>query len=146
MNDNNSLQTNDYYKNLNKHGNCSKCNNVLTLDNYKKVRTVCKVCYNNRVLEYYKKKCSNSSLKTDVGTQTDFLDELDSSNKQVRSRKQNRSRKQVTSSKQDASINLKNIDPDCLMEKFLELYNNKYDSIEQSQAARENAKEILDEL
>ena len=40
MNDNNSLQTNDYYENLNKHGNCSKCNIALTQDNYKKGRTV----------------------------------------------------------------------------------------------------------
>ena len=40
MNGNNSPQTNDYYKNLNKHNNCSKCNIVLTQDNYKKGRTV----------------------------------------------------------------------------------------------------------
>ena len=52
MNDTNSLQTNDYYKNLNKHENCSKCYTVLTQDNYKKRRTVCKVCYNNNVLAY----------------------------------------------------------------------------------------------
>ena len=32
------------------------------------------------------------------------------------------------------------------MEKFSELYNSEYVSIEQSQAAREHAKEILDEL
>ena len=54
MNDNNSLQQNDYYKNLNKHVNCSKCNVVLTQNNYKKGRTVCKLCYNNNVLRYYK--------------------------------------------------------------------------------------------
>ena len=66
--------------------------------------------------------------------------EQDSSNKeeiskeQVRSRKQNsyrkqdithkqvRSRKQDTSRKQDSSINIKNIDPDCLMEKFPEFW------------------------
>ena len=36
MNDNNSLETNDYYENLNKHGNCSKCKIVLTQDNYRK--------------------------------------------------------------------------------------------------------------
>ena len=71
MNDNNSLQTSDYYKNLNKHVNCSKCNNILTRDNYKKGRTVCKFCYNNNVLRYYKNKfCSNPSPKSDVGTQT----------------------------------------------------------------------------
>ena len=55
MSYNNSLQTNDYYKNLNKHGNCTKCNFVSTQDNYKRGRTVCKFCYNNNVLRYYKK-------------------------------------------------------------------------------------------
>ena len=81
MNDNNSLQTNDYYKNLNKHGNCSKCDIVLNRDNYKRGRTVCKLCYNNNVLRYYKNKfCSNLSPKSDVGTQTDFSDQLDRSN------------------------------------------------------------------
>ena len=75
MNDNNSLQQNDYYKNLNKHVNCSKCNVVLLQDNYKKGRTVCKLCYNNNVLRYYKNKfSSNPSPKSDVGTQTDFSD------------------------------------------------------------------------
>ena len=96
MNDNDSLQTNDYYKNLNKHNNCSKCNIVLTQDNYKKGRTVCNLCYNNNVLRYYKNKfCSNSSPKSDASTQTDFSDELDISYKQVRSRKQTKFRKQV---------------------------------------------------
>ena len=93
MNDNNSLQQNDYYKNLNKHVNCSKCNVVLTQDNYKKGRTVCKLCYNNNVLRYYKNKfSSNPSPKTDVGSQTDFSD---ISYKQVRSRKQTKSMKQT---------------------------------------------------
>ena len=53
-------------KNLNKQGNCSKCIIVLTQDNYKRGRTVCKLCYNKNVLAYYKNKfCPNSSLKTD---------------------------------------------------------------------------------
>ena len=83
MNDNNSLQTNEYYKNLNKHRNCSNCNIDITMYNYKKGRTVCKLCYNNKVLRYYKNKfCSNSSHKIDVSTQTDFSSDLDSSNKQ----------------------------------------------------------------
>ena len=101
MNDNISLQTNDYYKNLNKHGNCSNCNIVLTQDNYKKGRTVCKFCYNNNVLRYYKNKfCSNPPPpKSDVSTQTDFSDELDISYKQVRSRKQTKSRKHAISKK-----------------------------------------------
>ena len=98
MNDNNSLQTNDYYKILNKHDNCSKCNIVLTQDICKKGRTVCKLSYNNIVLRYYKNNfCSNTSPKSDVGTQTDFSDELDISSKQVRSRKQTKSKKQAIS-------------------------------------------------
>ena len=89
MNDNNSLQTNDYYKNLNKHNNCSKCCVVLTQNNYKKGRTVCKLCYNNNVLRYYKNKFgSDLASKTDASTQTDFSSKLNSSNKQVRSTKQ----------------------------------------------------------
>ena len=153
MSDNNSLQSNDYYKNLNKHSNCSNCNIGLTQVNYKKGRTVCRVCYNNNVLRYYKNKfCSNPAPKSDVGTQTDFSDQLDSSNKQVKSRKQVKTKKQASSNKQvcsnklDGSINLKNVDPDCLMEKFTELYNNKYENFEQSQPAREHCKEILAEL
>ena len=77
MSDSNSSQTNDYYKNLNKHNSCSKCNIVLTRNNYKKGRTFCRYCYNNNVLRFYRNKfCSNPSPKTDVSTQTDFSDEL----------------------------------------------------------------------
>ena len=98
------------------------------------------------MLRYYKNKfCSNPS-KSNVSTQTEFSNELDSSNKQVRSTKQKKSMKQVSSNKQDCSINLKNVDPDCLMEKFTELYNNKYENFEQSQSARELCMEILAEL
>ena len=87
MSDNNSLQTNEYYKNLNKHDSCSKCNVVLIQDNYKKGITVCRFCYNNNFLRYYKNKfCSNPSPKSDAGTQTDFSDELHVSYKQDRSR------------------------------------------------------------
>ena len=147
MNDNNFLQTNDYYKNLNKHNNCSKCNIILTHYNYKKGRTVCKLCYNNNVLRYYKNKFgSDLASKTDASTQTDFSSELDSSNKQVRSGRQKISKKEASSNNQDCSINLKNVDPDCLMEKFTELYNIKYENFEQSQSARELCKEILGEL
>ena len=45
---------NDYYKNLNKHNNCSKCNNVLTHDNYKKGRSICKLCYNKMFIDTIK--------------------------------------------------------------------------------------------
>ena len=117
MNDNISLQTNEYYKNLNKHVNCSKCNIILTQDNYKKGRTVCKLCYNNNVLRYYKNKfCSNNSPKSDVGTQTDFSDELDISYKQVRSRKQTKSKKQSISNN-----NIIDADPNHLCDKLREI-------------------------
>ena len=91
------------------------------------------------------KKKDNSSNQ-DISDIQDSSNKQESSNKKVRSSKQDISKKQVRSSKQDSSINIKNIDPDCLMEKFSELYNSEYVSIEQSQAAREHAKEILDEL
>ena len=121
---NDSLQSNEYYKNLNKHEKCSKCNIVLTRDNYKKGRTVCKLCYNNNVLTYYKNKfCSNSSLTMDVSTQTDFSDGCnslinqdmsanksasnvcDNSNKKIISKKRNSSTKKVRSTKKD-NINI----------------------------------------
>ena len=54
MNDFKSLQANEYFKNLKKLGKCTKCKIVLTLDKYKKGRTVCKLCYNHHVLTYYR--------------------------------------------------------------------------------------------
>ena len=138
MNDNKSLQTNDYYKNLNKHNNCSKCNIVLTQDNYKKGRTVCKFCYNNNVLRYYKNKfCSNPFPKSDASSQTDFSDELDITYKQFRSRKQTKSRKQAISNN-----NIINVDPNHLCDKLREVLS-KPDMIESDYAM---SKTILDEL
>ena len=150
MNDNNSIQTNDYYKNLNKRGNCSKCNIVLTRDNYKKGRTVCKFCYNNNVLRYYKNKFgSDLSSKTDASTQTDFSSELDSSNKQVRSVRQNKTKKQASSNKQDCSnkqdISINNIidsDPNLLCDKLREILS-KPNMLERDYTM---TKMILDEL
>ena len=147
MNDNNSLPTNDYYKNLNKHGNCSKCNVVLTQDNYKKGRTVCRMCYNNNVITYYKNKFGfNSCIKTDVSTQTDFLD---SSNKQVTSRKQTKSKKEPSLNKQDCSnnqdISINNIidsNPNLLCDKLREILS-KPNMLENDYAM---TKMILDEL
>ena len=135
MNDNNSLQQNDYYKNLNKHLNCSKCNVVLTQDNYKKGRTVCKLCYNNNVLRYYKNKfSSNPSPKSDVGTQTDFSD---ISYKQVRSGKQTKSTKQTIS-----NDNIIDTDPNHLCDKLREILS-KPDMLENDYTM---SKMILDEL
>ena len=133
------LQTNqnttNYYKNMNKHKKCSKCSTLITIENYKKDRSVCKNCYNTITLNLMKNRFGlleeQSSSKQGRSSNQDISD---NSNKQDRSRKQ------------DTSINLKNIDPDCLMEKFSELYNNKYDSDDKAQAAREHAKEILNEL
>ena len=139
MNDNNSLQTNEYYKNLNKHGNCSKCNIVLTQDNYKKGRTVCKLCYNNNVLRYYKNKfCSNPSPKSDASTQTDFSNELDSSNKQLRSRKQTKSKKQSISN----NNNIIDADTNHLCDKLRELLSQP----NMSENDYKISKMILDEL
>ena len=129
----------EYYKTLNKHTECSKCHDKITQDNYKEVRSICRKCYSKYMLEY------NSSRRGDYN-KLDISNNFDSSGKQIRSRKENSSNKQGKSRKQDTSINLKNIDPDCLTEKFSELYNNKYDSVEKEQAAREHAKEILNEL
>ena len=130
--------TNNYYKNMNKHKNCSKCSTLVTTENYKKDRSVCKNCYNTNTLNLMKKRFrlleENTSRNQDVSDIQDI------------SKKQDISHKQVKSRKQKTSINLKNIDPDCLMEKFSELYNNKYDSVEKAQTAREHAKEILNEL
>ena len=150
MNDNNSLQTNDYYKNLNKHNNCSKCDIVLTQNNYKKGRTVCKLCYNNNVLRYYKNKfCSNLTPKSDVGTQTDISDQLDSSNKRVKSRKQVKTKKQASSNNQDCSnkqdISINNIidsDPNLLCDKLHEILSKP----DMSENDYTTSKMILDEL
>ena len=150
MNDNNSQQTNDYYKNLNKHNNCSKCYVILTRDNYKKGRTVCKLCYNDSVLRYYKNKfSSNLSPKSDASTQTDFLNGLDNSNKQIKSRKQIKSKKQASSDKQDCinkqDISFNNIidtDPNLLCDKLREILS-KPDMIESDYTM---SKMILDEF
>ena len=139
MNDNNSLQTNDYYKNLNKHGNCSKCNIVLTQDNCKKGRTVCKLFYNNNVLRYYKNKfSSNPSPKSDASTQTDFSNELDSSNKQLRSRKQTKSKKQTISN----NNNIIDAEPNHLCDKLREILSKP----NLSEIDYKISKMILDEL
>ena len=138
MNGNNSLKTNDYYKNLNKHGNCSNCNFVLTQHNYKKGRTICRLCYNNNVLRYYKNKfCSNSIPKLDVGTQTDFSDELDGSNRQVKSKKHNKTKKQGFSNN-----NITDTDPNHLCGKLKEILS-KPDMSENDYIM---SKMILDEL
>ena len=170
MNDNNSIQSNDYYKNLNKHENCSKCIIVLTRDNYKKGRTVCKLCYNNNVLTYYKNKfCFNSSHKLDVSTQTDWNNLInqditknksssnvcDKSNKKITSKKRNTPTKKAKSTKKDdliihdrsniEDISINNIfdnDPDLLCDKLREILSNP----NMSENDYTMTKMILDEL
>ena len=103
MDDLNSLQANDCYGNLNKHVNCSKCNVPISHVKYRKCGTVCKVCYNNHVLAYYKKKFCPNSSKSNVSTQTDFSDKQDFSSKYDRSIKRDKSRKHEKSNEQDES-------------------------------------------
>ena len=157
-------------KNLSKHGICSKCNMVLTQDNYKKGRTVCKLCYNNNVLTYYKNKfCSNSSHKLDASTQTDWNSLInhditknkstsnvcDNSNKKITSKKRNTPTKKARSTKKDdliihdssniEDISINNIfdnDPNHLCDKLREILS-KSDMTENDYTI---SKMILDEL
>ena len=50
----------EYYKNLNKHTQCTKCYNKITRDNYQKDRSICRKCYSKYMLEY------NSSKRSDL--------------------------------------------------------------------------------
>ena len=138
MSDNNSQQTNDYFKNLNKHNNCSKCSIVLNRDNYKRRRTVCKLCYNNNVLLYYKNKFgSDPASKTAASTQTDFSDQLNSLNKQIKSKKR------TISKELDIIINnIADNDPNLLCDKLKEILS-KPDMLESDYTM---SKMILDEL
>ena len=73
MNDLNSLQANECYRNSIEHRKCLTCNIDIGQYKYKKGSTVCKLCYNNQVLAYYKNKlCLNPSPESDAGTQTDI--------------------------------------------------------------------------
>ena len=97
---------------MNKHKNCPKCNIIITQDNYKKSRAGWKLCFDNLVLAFYKKRfCVKSSPESDASTQADFLNNhdgsiiQDSSNKQDLYSKQDSSNKQTSSRKQDSSNN-----------------------------------------
>ena len=140
--------TNNYYKKMNKHKNCSKCSTPITIENYKKDRSVCKLCYNTNTLNLMKKRFGlleeNSSSNQDVSDIQDRSNKEDISNKQVRSRKQVKSTKK---DKQDITINnITDTNPDCLMDRFDKLYNSKYASDKEAQKARDHCKEILHEL
>ena len=96
----------EYYKNLNKHTQCTKCYDKITSDKYKKDRSICRKCYSIYMLEYNSNRRGeyiklDSSRKQDVSSKTDCSNNFDSSNKQESSRKQVRSRKQDSSNKED---------------------------------------------
>ena len=169
------LQTNqntsNYYKNMNKHKNCSQCSTLITTENYKKDRSVCKSCYNTNTLILMKKRFGvlekNSSSKQDSSSNQNISDIQYSSNKQVRSRKQtssnkqDRSSKQVSSNKQDrsskqtisnkqdksskqdiSSNNIIDMDPNLLCDKLREILS-KFD---RSESDNTMVKLIIDEL
>ena len=148
--------TNNYYKNLSKHKNCSECSTPITTENYKKNRSVCKNCYNTNTLNLRKKRFG--LLKEIVQVINIFqiykivqikkmfqINRLDLGNKIVQINKLDLGNRTLLAKKKSFN-KLKNVDPDCLMEKFIELYNSKYVSNEEAQVAREHGKEILNEL
>ena len=144
----------EYYKNLNKHAQCSKCLDKITHDNYKKDRSICRKCYSNYMLEYNSNRRGDynkfdSSRKEEVSTKIDSSNNFDSSNKKVSSRKKDNSSKIDSSRKQDISnkqdISIKNIidsDPNLLCDKLREILS-KPDMIESDYTM---TKMILDEL
>ena len=144
----------EYYKNLNKHTQCTKCYNKITRDNYKKDRSICRKCYSKYMLEY------NSSKRGDY-SKLDNSNNFVSSGKQVRSRKQDipnkevRTRKQVRTKKQDCTNNQEcsnieditinsiiDADPDRLCDKLGEILSKP----NMSENDYTMSKMILDEL
>ena len=97
--------TEDYYKNLNRHTQCSKCYDKITHDNYKKDRSICRKCYSKHMVEYNSSRRGDyikldSSRKEEVSSKINSSNNFDSSNKKVRSSKEDCSNKQVNSSNQ----------------------------------------------
>ena len=75
----------EYYKNLNKHTQCTKCYDKKTRDNYKQDRSICRKCYSKYMLEYNSSRRGeynklDSSRKQDVSSKTDCSNNFDSSN------------------------------------------------------------------
>ena len=156
----------EYYKNLNKHTQCSKCYDKITHDNYKKDRSICRKCYSKYMLEYncsrrgdYNKLDSSnnfdSSNKLDSSNIQDSSNKEDVSKKQVGTRKQDSSRKQVRTKKQDSinnqefsnieDISINNItdaDPDLLCDKLRETLSKSI----MLESDYTMAKMIIDEL
>ena len=118
----------EYYKNLNKHTECTKCYDKITRDNYKKDRSICRKCYSEYMLEYnFSRRGDSSKLdssnKLDSSRNQDDSNEIDSSNPQDSSRKQVSTRKQDSSNKEDLSItNVTDAGPDLLCDKLRESF------------------------
>ena len=92
---------------MNKHKNFSKGSTLITIENYKKDRRVCKNCYNTNTLNLMKKRFG--LIEKNTSRNQDTSNKEDISNKQVRSRKQESSNKKVRSRKQHTSINIKTL-------------------------------------
>ena len=144
----------EYYKNLNKHTQCSKCYDKITHDNYKKDRSICRKCYSKYMLEYNSSRRGDYN-KLDSSNKQDSSNKEDVSKKQVGTRKQDSSRKQVRTKKQDSinnqecsniediSINnIKNADPDLLCDKLRETLSKSI----MLESDYTMAKMIIDEL
>ena len=98
----------EYYKNLNKHTECTKCYDKIPRDKYKKDRSICKKCYSKYMLENNSSRRGDSSKldssnKLVSSREQDDSNELDSSNKFVSSRKQDDSNELDSSNPQDSS-------------------------------------------
>ena len=96
--------TTNFYKNMSKHKNCSKCSTLKTTEIYKKKdRSVCKSYYITNIINLMKKRFGLmeeiSSSKQDISSKQGFSDTEDSSKKEDISNKQVRSRKQDSSKK-----------------------------------------------
>ena len=138
---------------MNKHKKFSKCSTLITTENYKKDRSVCKFCYNTNTLNLMKKRFGlleeKKSSNQDVSDLQGSSKKEDISNKQVRTRKQVSSRKQDRSSNQDVS-NKKDransciigVDPDLLCDRLRESFE-KPDRLESDNIM---IKMIIDEL
>ena len=86
----NNTNTNNYYKNINKHSKSSKWSIRITMENYKKGRTVCKNCYNTNTYKLMKKlfgvleKTSSKNKKVQSNSQLNKKVQPNEKNNEVR--------------------------------------------------------------
>ena len=78
----NNPNTIDYFKNVNKHSNCSNFSTPITMKNYKKDRTVCKNWYNTNTYNLMKKRLLYQKKPAQANKQ-DLVNEIVLVNKQV---------------------------------------------------------------